>query len=207
LTGESDGVARSRVSGRRRRWRRAAIVPVVLVVVASLAAARLFAWPERGMPPRVNAILMLNSVGDPARVALRLARQGRAGYLVLSQGSVASHYACPAAGSAGEAHLLPPLAGHHQGEVEFAARLAARHHWHSVAVVAITPQASRARLRLERCFAGHVYVVTASIPLSAWPYQIAYESGAPSRHCGSSEAASRAAGRPQRLPRRVPPEL
>jgi len=153
-------------------------VPVVLVVVASLAAARLFAWPERGMPPRVNAILMLNSVGDPARVALRLARQGRAGYLVLSQGSVASHYACPRPVPRVKLICFHPSPATTQGEVEFAARLAARHHWHSVAVVAITPQASRARLRLERCFAGHVYVVTASIPLSAWPYQIAYESGA-----------------------------
>jgi hypothetical protein len=143
-----------------------------------LAAAHLFVWPERGMPRQVNAILMLNSVGDPARVALRLARQGRAGYLIVSQGSVASHYACPQPVPHVTLICFHPSPATTQGEVEFAARLATRHHWRSVAVVAITPQASRARLRLERCFAGHVYMVTAAIPLSDWPYQVAYESGA-----------------------------
>jgi len=37
---------------------------------------------------------------------------------------------------------------------------------------------SRARLRVERCFAGPVYVMTAPLSPSAWPYQIAYEWGA-----------------------------
>ena len=42
-------------------------------------------------------------------------------------------------------------------------------------MVTITPQDSRARLRVARCFPGQVYVVTAPIRLSIWPYQIAYE--------------------------------
>ena len=45
----------------------------------------------------------------------------------------------------------------------------------SIAVVAITPQDSRARLRVERCFAGQVYMVAAPIRMATWPYQIAYE--------------------------------
>jgi hypothetical protein len=65
-----------------------------------------------------------------------------------------------------------------QGEVEFAARMAKRYHWHSMALVAITPQDSRARLRMERCFSGHVYVMTAPIPWKLWPYELAYEWGA-----------------------------
>jgi hypothetical protein len=47
-----------------------------------------------------------------------------------------------------------------------------------VAVVTITPQDSRARLRIERCFTGPVYVVTTPIALTSWPYEIAYEWGA-----------------------------
>jgi hypothetical protein len=62
-----------------------------------------------------------------------------------------------------------------QGEAEFVGRLARKYHWQSIAVVAITTQDSRARLRVERCFPGRVYVVTAPIRLSTWPYQIAYE--------------------------------
>jgi hypothetical protein len=47
-----------------------------------------------------------------------------------------------------------------------------------VALVTITPQDTRARLRVERCFAGPVYVMTAPMSLSGWPSQIAYEWGA-----------------------------
>jgi hypothetical protein len=151
---------------------------VTLIMVVSLATGRWLVWPEQGMPPRVNAILMLNSVGDPAQVALRLARQRRAGFLLVSQGTVASHYACPRPVSGVTLICFHPSPATTQGEVEFAARLAAQHHWRSLAVVAITPQASRARLRLERCFTGHVYVVTAAIPAGSWPFQVAYEWGA-----------------------------
>lgn len=28
---------------------------------------------------------------------------------------------------------------------------------------------------MERCFTGHVYVMTAPIPWHMWPYQLAYE--------------------------------
>ena len=67
---------------------------------------------------------------------------------------------------------VPPTT---QGEAEFVGQLAKKYHWHSIAIVAITPQDSRARLRVARCFPGQVYVVTAPIRLSTWPYQIAYE--------------------------------
>ena len=57
-------------------------------------------------------------------------------------------------------------------------RLAARYHWRSIALVAIRPQDTRARIRLGRCFGGKVYVVTAPIRAHMWPYEIAYEWGA-----------------------------
>jgi uncharacterized SAM-binding protein YcdF (DUF218 family) len=62
-----------------------------------------------------------------------------------------------------------------QGEAEYAARLARQYHWHSIALVTVTPQDSRARLRMERCFGGHVYVMPAPIPAAMWPYELAYE--------------------------------
>ena len=71
-----------------------------------------------------------------------------------------------------------PDPAHTSGEAEFVGRLARKYRWQSVALVTITPQDSRARLRVERCFAGPVYVMTAPLSLSAWPYQIAYEWGA-----------------------------
>ena len=72
----------------------------------------------------------------------------------------------------------PPDPATTQGEAEFIGRLARNYHWQSIAVVAITPQDSRARLRVERCFAGRVYMVGAPIRMATWPYQIAYEWGA-----------------------------
>jgi hypothetical protein len=149
-----------------------------VLIVAGALTGRLFVWPARGMPARVDAIVMLNAPGATLPVALRLARQHRAGYLVISQGTVASHYACPRRVPQVTLICFHPSPATTQGEAEFIGREARQHHWRSVVVVAITPQASRARLRLERCFGGHVYVMTAPVPLGSWPYQIAYEWGA-----------------------------
>ncbi len=65
-----------------------------------------------------------------------------------------------------------------RGEAEFAGRLARKYHWRSIALVTTTAQDTRARLRMERCFSGPVYVMTAPMTLASWPYQIAYEWGA-----------------------------
>ena len=165
--------------GRRRRpGRRLVIALAVVVLVVGATTARLIVWPAQGMPARVNAIVMLNSPGDPLMVALRLARQRRADFLVISQGGPGGHYACPQPVRGVKLICFHPSPVSTQGEAEFVGRLAARQHWRSIALVTITPQAWRASLRLRRCFPGHVYVVTAAIPLESWPYQIAYEWGA-----------------------------
>ncbi|MEP7023268.1 MAG: YdcF family protein [Actinomycetota bacterium] len=166
------------VSRRRTRWRRVALGLAVMVAVFSAATARVLIWPAQGMPPRVSAIVMLNSPGNPLPVALRLARQQRAAYLLISLGTAASHYSCPRPVPGVKLICFHPVPATTQGEAEFTGRLARRYHWSSVVVVTITPQASRARLRLERCFAGPVYVMTAPPPLGSWPYQIVYQWGA-----------------------------
>jgi uncharacterized SAM-binding protein YcdF (DUF218 family) len=162
----------------RLRLRRALLAAATLVLLLAGLTARLFVWPPSGMPDRVDAILMLNNPGDPLPVALQLAREHRARYLVVSQGTVASHYACPAPVPGVTLICFHPSPATTQGEAEFAGRLASKYHWNSVAIVTIAPQDMRARLRLERCFGGHVYVMTSSLPLRSWPYQIAYEWGA-----------------------------
>ena len=45
-------------------------------------------------------------------------------------------------------------------------------------MVATAPQDSLARLRMGRCFGGHVYLVNAPLPLSQMPGAIVYEWGA-----------------------------
>jgi hypothetical protein len=83
-----------------------------------------------------------------------------------------------AAGAGGEADLLRSKSGHDPGRGKSAGRLAAKYHWHSIVLVTITPQDSRARLRFERCFNGKVYVMTGPIHAYRWPYEIAYGWGA-----------------------------
>jgi len=158
------------------RWRKAFIALAVVFVTFCVLTTRLFIWPAQGMPPRVSAIVMLDGPGGSAlNVALRLAAQHRAPFLVISRGTVASRDPCPRQLPGVALICFNPVPATTQGEAQFVGRLARKYHWQSVAVVAITPQVSRARLRVERCFAGQVYAVTAPIRPSTWPYEIAYE--------------------------------
>jgi hypothetical protein len=162
-------------SRRAKRWRRALLALALIIVAFCAATARLFIWPAQGMPPRVSAIVMLDGPGDVFNVAVRLAAQDRAPFLVVSQGTVASHDPCPGQIRGVTLICFNAVPATTQGEAEFVGRLATKYHWRSIALVAITPQASRARLRVERCFAGQVYLVTAPLTRSSWPYQIAYQ--------------------------------
>jgi hypothetical protein len=160
-----------------RRQARVILVLTVLVVAFSTATARLFIFPPQGMPPRVDAVVMLDGPGDVLNVALRLATDHRARFLVVSQGTLASRDPCPQQVHNVTLICFNPIPSTTRGEAEFVGRLAKTFHWHSIAVVAITPQVSRARLRVERCFSGSVYMVSAPMTKSTWPYQIAYEWG------------------------------
>jgi hypothetical protein len=162
----------------RKPWRTALITLAAALMTVSALTARLFVWPSQGMPPRVSAIVMLDGPGQQLDVALRLARQHRAPFLVVSQGRPVAGDPCPRPLSGVTLICFNPQPATTRGEAEFVGLLAKNYHWHSVALVAITPQASRALLRVKRCFSGQVYVVTAPIRLSTWPYRIAYEWGA-----------------------------
>jgi hypothetical protein len=71
---------------RRRRFVLAAAA-LLLLAAFGAATARLFVWPERGTPARVDAIVMLNGPGDRLRTALSLAWAHRAPVAVISRGS------------------------------------------------------------------------------------------------------------------------
>ena len=130
------------------------------------------------------------SAAARSTTALGLATQHRAPFLVISLGTPGSGYGCPRPVRGGELICFNPSPGTTQGEAEFAGRLARKYHWHSIAVVTITPQDSRARLRLERCFAGPVYVVTAPIAARSPGRIRSPTSGAPSSKLWSCSAAA-----------------
>ena len=165
---------RHKVSRRRRVFAAAA----ALVAAVVLVSARLFVWPAEGMPAHVSAIVMLAGPGDRLPVALRLAREHRAPVLVVSQGWQGYGGPCPSPTPGVRLICFDPDPGNTRGEAQFVGRLAQRYHWHSVVLITAREQDTRARIRLGRCFSGSVYVVTAPLPLSNVPYQVAYEWGA-----------------------------
>ena len=129
---------------RRGRWvrrvRRGLIALAIVVIVAAAATARLFVWPDRGMPARVSAIVMLDVPDATLASALSLAAQHREPYLVISLGTPQSGYGCPQPVPRVTLICFNPSPGTTQGEAEFVGRLARAHHWRSVAVVTITPR-------------------------------------------------------------------
>jgi uncharacterized SAM-binding protein YcdF (DUF218 family) len=186
LTNEVPDASAGTVDDRapRRRTRRRVVIGTITAVFLAFCGltARLFVFPVSGMPAHVDAIVMMAGPGDRFWTALRLASQHRAPVLVLSSGDRGPN----GSGRTPGRPCGPPIPGVRticfnpnpdttQGEAEYAARLARQYHWHSVALVTITAQDSRARLRMERCFSGHVYVMTAPTPVKYWPYELAYE--------------------------------
>src|SRR5207247_356219 len=77
--------ARQRRPG--RRWRFFIAGAALALAALGVATARLFVWPPHGMPAQVDAIVMLNGPGDRLDTALRLAWEGRAHVVVVSQSS------------------------------------------------------------------------------------------------------------------------
>src|SRR5450755_4518188 len=163
LTNEVPDASAGTVDDRapRRRKRRMVVIGTITAVFLAFCAltARLFIVPVSGMPAHVDAIVMMAGPGDRFRTALRLAAQHRAPVLVLSSGNPGPN----GTGGAPGRPCGPPILGVRticfnpdpdttQGEAQYAARLARQYHWHSIALVTITAQDSRARLRMERCF-------------------------------------------------------
>ena len=157
---------------------RVAIATASVLVIAFVAAtARLYVWPARGAPAHADAIVMFDGSGARLPVALGLARAHVAPNLVVSRSSqywVQDNRCAPAIPGVKVICFVPsPLTT--QGESELAGRLADQYHWRSVILVTTRPQDTRARLRMRRCFSGHLYVVTAPLPISQWPLAVAYE--------------------------------
>ena len=139
-----------------RRWR--ITIRAVAVVLVGLVAltARLFIWPEQGMPSHVDAIVMMNGSGDRLDTALesRLgARRPRAGDLP-RVAVLGTWQHLRAEDPRVTVICFDPSPATTQGEAEFAGRLARRYHWRSIALVTTTPQDTRARLRLDVASAG-----------------------------------------------------
>jgi uncharacterized SAM-binding protein YcdF (DUF218 family) len=165
-------------TSRRKRLRKVAVVLAVVLAGFCVVSGRLFVWPARGMPTRVDAIVVLGGPGDRLGKGLELAQQGRAPVLVVSRGLPNDHILDRVCGQHDRAFRLIcflPQPGTTQGEAEFVSRLAQQNHWRSVALVTTPDQDTRARIRFGRCYDGSLSVVTTPLPAAEWPYAIAYQ--------------------------------
>jgi hypothetical protein len=170
---------------RSKRAPIAAVVVAVLVVVAfCVTTAVLFVYPDVNAPERSDAIVVLGGHGAPAfEKGEELAKEGYAPDFVVSIG--------PGDRCEGDkrslAFRLPhvkvtcfvPNPQTTQGEGRSIARLSKELDWKRVIVVVPTTQATRARLRVGRCYPGQVLEVAFSPQgIGQWVAQIAYEWGA-----------------------------
>ena len=158
--------------GLRWRWgRRVLIALAVLFALFCGATARLFVWPTTGMPARVDAIVVPGGFGNRIAAAITLAKQGRARYLVLSQGEYVPPQLCGAHVGAATVLCFKPNPDTTQGEAEGTARLAQEYGFRSIVLVTTPDQTWRAELRFGRCYSGEIYGVTTPLPRHLWPYR------------------------------------
>jgi uncharacterized SAM-binding protein YcdF (DUF218 family) len=176
---------RRRIFPRRPRLRRAILATLAaFLLLLGVVTARLFIWPATGMPARVDAIAVLGGPQSQQRLdlALRLAGEGKARYVLVSEGWInPTPGLCEARHATFTVICWNPVPGTTQGEAEFIGQIARQHGWRSVVLVTTPDQAWRAQLRVSRCYPGQVYSMTTPLPLDQWPYQLAYQWGSAAR--------------------------
>lgn len=178
---------------------RGILVATLLVLVTFLGATAAFmVWSRRDVPSPADAIVVFGGNGPREAEAVQLAQRGLAPMLVFSEADPPREPVCrlslhldddkrydplqPEVMRLYEAGLtvicFRPTPSTTQGESEAVARLAVTYRWKRILLVVSRPQATRARLRLRRCYKGGLGVESVSIPWRSMPWTIAYEWGA-----------------------------
>jgi uncharacterized SAM-binding protein YcdF (DUF218 family) len=142
-----------------------------LVVLFVGGTLRLFVFPGRDKPRHVDAIMSLGGYGPRLATAVKLAKQGYASNLVVSDPQTG----CPDPIEGVRIICFDPHPRTTQGEARKAAELVKQNGWTSLMVVTTPDQITRARIRFQRCTGVKIAWVGPGLPLSRWPYAIAYE--------------------------------
>lgn len=153
------------------------MIAVVLVVVLAATTFRVFVRPSLPpLPDHVDAIIELAGPGDRDAVTMALAEQHLAPVVIqstLPQDVTAESCLPPVPDVTIECFTPEPPTT--RGEARYIGEQGAAQHWHSVIIVTTPDHAWRARLRVERCFPGQVYVATSPLPKWDWLRQIPYQ--------------------------------
>jgi uncharacterized SAM-binding protein YcdF (DUF218 family) len=154
-----------------------ALVALALVVAGTATTARLFVWPSLpALPDHVDAIIELAGPGDRDAETIALARAHLAPLVIQSTlpGDATSDTCLdPIPGVTIE--CFTPVPATTRGEARYIGERGLAAHWSSVVIVTTPDHAWRARLRVQRCFPGKVYVATSPLPTSDWLRQIPYQ--------------------------------
>jgi hypothetical protein len=155
-------------------------VAVLAFAALSVLTLRLFVFPDLNTPMPSDAVIVLG--GQSAQGSDEGIRLVQAGFAPTLAFSVPPSTRCPyRLHAVPDIHILCFVAepATTQGEARSIARFAGDLHWHRIIVVMPTPQASRARLRIGRCFPGQILEVGVA-PSGPWGWtkEIAYEWGA-----------------------------
>ena len=171
-----------------RRWRRAALVAVAVILPALLvfytAGYFLFTRPHGDPLSKADAIVVLGGDKD-GRVdyGLDLARQGYADTVVISDsydaGDPMITRACASGTAAITVICFRPDPFTTRGEAMFVQRAATQHHWKHVIVVSWNFHMVRARYIFGQCFDGAVTMRPVPRPynydLARWTFTYAYQ--------------------------------
>ena len=149
------------------------------VLLCASFTVRLFVLPAlsplQGL--HANALVVLGGPGPRLELALQLERDRAAPVMLVSVASVL--YNCPDFDLPGvRVECFRPDPFSTQGEARYVGQQGRIHGWRSIIVVSSVPQATRARLRVKRCFGGDVLVVGARPSPASWAYEVVYEWGA-----------------------------
>ena len=165
---------------RSRRARIAAAVGLALVLAFCALSLRLFVFPDLNAPARSDAIAVLGGSPGAGHEGIVLAQEGYAPTIAFSvdyPAFLCGHSVAHLATERVLCFVPHPLTT--QGEARAIAHMAVEYHWHQIIVVMRTTQATRARLRIGRCYSGRVLEVGVTPSnLSDWMHGIIYEWGA-----------------------------
>jgi hypothetical protein len=175
--GADESASTTRTTHRTRLRRRVALVALILALAFVATTARVFVWPSvPPLPDHADAIIELGGPGDRDAVTIALAEQHLAPLVIQStlEGDATSDTCLgPIPGITVECfHADPPTT---RGEARYIGERGAAENWGSVIIVTTPDHAWRARLRVERCFPGQVYVATSPLPAKDWLHQIPYQ--------------------------------
>jgi hypothetical protein len=133
-------------------------------------------WPATDRPVKADAVVVLGGDGHRNAAGERLVREGVAPILAVSVGSPDDP--CFRRHEPFTLICFRPTPFTTQGEARWIAATAKAMGWRSVVVVVSDPQATRARVRIRRCYRGPLQVVGVHLGATRTIHDVFYEWGA-----------------------------